>query len=153
MLAVRGHIENRQAIIRIGIQPLVLETYGVEPAQTALQVPIKEYKALIDTGAQRTCLSKHVLSGEQLISHGKRPIQSVNHVAVHRLYWIRMGFWCEDVEVGLALGQMTYFALPAPIEAMEIEGNHFFDAILGMDVLGGVDFTLRRGGEFELRLG
>lgn len=85
MLAARGRIENRQAIVKIGFQPFVPETFEVQPSSPTIIVPVHEYRALIDTGAQRTCLSRSVIAKEGLRHHGKRPIQNVHGVERHYL--------------------------------------------------------------------
>jgi hypothetical protein len=149
MLVARGRVEYRQAILRIGIQPLVPAATDVSPAQPSLQIPVTEYRALIDTGAQRTCLTHSTIAAEGLRRHGKKPIQNVHSVNIHHLYWVRMGFWCEDA-AGL---YRTYFALPDPVEVIDIASNDGFDAIIGMDVLGRGDLRIDRTGDFELRLG
>jgi hypothetical protein len=149
MLVARGRVEYRQAILRIGIQPLVPEALDVSPAQPWVQVPVTEYRALIDTGAQRTCLTRSTIASERLRRHGKKPIQNVHNVNIHHLYWVHMGFWCEDA----AGSYRTYYALPEPVEVIDIASNEGFDAIIGMDVLGRGDLRIERNGDFEFRLG
>jgi hypothetical protein len=151
MLAARGNVENRQAILKIGIRPLVPVAPDVSPSQVPLKLPIREYRALIDTGAQRTCLTRETIAKERLTSHGKRPIQNVHDTNIHYLFWVHMGFWCEgDTALGPQDTHRTYYGLPAPVEVIDIASNYWFDALIGMDVLGRYDLRLGRDGRFEL---
>lgn len=153
MLVARGNVENRQAILKIGLQKLVPEAAEVSPTQPSLEIPIHEYKALIDTGAQRTCLTRQTIAIEKLVWHSKRPIQNVHDQNLHHLFWIHMGFWCEGSDqMGMQDSDRTFYALPEPVEVIDIASNYWFDAIIGMDVLRRFDLQLERTGAFELRL-
>lgn len=152
MLVARGIIERRQAILKIGFQPFVPETYEVAPTQPHVEVPIQEYRALIDTGAQRTCLTRKTIVTESLVPHSKKPIQNVNDAHLHGLYWANLGFWAERLEDDGSSGERTYFALPAPVEVIDIANNNWFDAIIGMDILQHYDLRFEGSGSFHLRL-
>ncbi|BAV65209.1 pepsin/retropepsin-like aspartic protease family protein [Sphingobium cloacae] len=153
MLVARGRIENRQAIVRIGFQPFALEAMDLRPASATLEIPVHEYRALIDTGAQRTCLSKSVIAQENLKAHGKLPIQNVHGIKRHYLYLVQIGFFCERVvSLNDTLGQSTYYGTPNPTEIIDIADNHRFDAIIGMDFLSLFGFQIERDGSFSIRL-
>jgi hypothetical protein len=153
MLVARGRIEGNQAILKIGLQPLVPEAIGVSPSQAPVPVPIREYRALIDTGAQRTCLTRETIGNEALKPHGKRPIQNVHDVNIHYKFWVNLGFWCESSQPSQPRDtHRTYYALPEPVEVIDIASNYWFDALIGMDVLRRFDLIIERTGEFELRL-
>lgn len=108
---------------------------------------------LIDTGAQRTCLTRRVIAAEQLYAHSKKPIQNVNDVNLHYLYWAQLGFWCESADgLGANVPGNTYFSLPEPTEVMDIANSHWFDALIGMDILQKRELLIERSGHFELRL-
>ena len=126
----------------------------VSPIHRALEIPIREYRALIDTGAQRTCLARSTIAKEGLNWHGKRAIQNVHDSNIHYLFWTHLGFWCDDVSGNDGEdSRRSYFALPHPVEVIDIADNYWFDAILGMDVIQGYDLSLLRNGLFELKLG
>ena len=153
MLVARGRIENRQAIVRMGFQPFSPQALGLTPSTPNFQVPVHEYRALIDTGAQRTCLGRTVIRKEGLIHHSKKPIQNVHGVELHYLYWARVGFFCERLDsIHDPLGSATYYGLPDPIEVIDIASNQNFDAIIGMDFISRCDLTMARDGEFTLRM-
>ena len=153
MLVAQGNIEHRQAILRIGFQPFAPEFYEVGPTQVVPEIPIEEYRALIDTGAQRTCLTQSTIARESLVPHAKKPIQNVHSSNLHHLYWARLGFWGEGSSFpGGPLENRSYFALPEPVEVIDIAPNHRFDAIVGMDILRLFDLQFEKSGSFRLIL-
>lgn len=153
MLVARGRIENRQAIVKIGFQPFVPEAMGVSPSASTLKIPVHEYRALIDTGAQRTCLCKEVIAKEGLVHHGKRPIQNVHGIQRHYVYWVQIGFFCQRIESPTEpAGHSTYYGTSQPTEIIDIADNHSFDAIIGMDFLSLFGFHMERDGTFAIQL-
>lgn len=153
MLVARGSVENRQVIVKIGFQPFVPEAMDVRPSSAMLEIPVHEYRALVDTGAQRTCLCRNVIAQQGLKHHGKRPIQNVHGVERHYLYWVQMGFFCERLSsLNEGAGQATYFGTEQPTEIIDIADNYWFDAIIGMDFLSQFDFSMDRDGTFSIRL-
>ena len=124
---------------------------SVEPEHHAVSIPIQGYRALIDTGAQRTCLTRRVIAIEGLKSHGKRFIQNVHSEARHYLYWANIGFFANGVTEDMSQTR-SYFGLTSPTEVIDIANNDSFDAILGMDILERFDLRIDRTGDFELKL-
>lgn len=153
MLVAQGTVENRQAIIDIGLQSLVPEVLALTPGAPTLEIPIRTYRALIDTGAQRTCISRVAIAEERLVWHGKKAIQNVHSQNLHHLYWIHLGVWCEAEQgLGAQESHRTYYGLPEPVEVIDIAPSYWFDAIIGMDVLRHYDLSIERTGHFQLRL-
>lgn len=152
MLVIRGRLENRQAIIGIGIQPHIPSASLLNPTAAAAQLEIRAYRALIDTGAQRSCLSRNTIVNEALVSHGKRQISNVHDLNVHRLYFVNLGFWANGDTSDPKNVTHSYFGWDRPIEVINIADNHNFDAIIGMDVLENFNFRFERTGLFELQL-
>jgi hypothetical protein len=154
MLVVRGRLERRQAIVEIGIQPFIpspeqVNGYNNEP----VKILINPYKALLDTGAQRTCLTQRTIKAEGLTDHGKRLLRNVHSEALHRLYYANIGFWANGILGNLNGNDKSYFAWDRPIEVMNIADNENFDAIIGMDVLEHFSLKFEKGGQFEMVLG
>lgn len=153
MLVARGRIENRQAIVRVGFQPFAPQSLALQPSTPAFQVPVQEYRALIDTGAQRTCLCRSVILKEGLTYHGKKIVQNVHALGKHYLYWAQVGFFCERVDpTDPSNATVTYFGLPEPIEVIDIADNSHFDAIVGMDLISRCELKMASDGDFALRL-
>lgn len=152
MLAARCKLDRRQAIIEIGVQPFPLAIPDVNAGSTTATIPIASYRALIDTGAQRTCLTNSTITKERLVRHGHKFIQNVHSEATHSLFMANIGIFAEDgLGDPLSEPSRTYFGIGDPVEVINIADNHGFEAILGMDVLE--RFSFRFGsGEFELTL-
>ena len=151
MLVARGRLENRQAIVSIGVQRFIPQTAAVDPSQAPVAAPIDAYRALLDTGAQRTCLTYKSIREQGLVRHGKRFIKNVHSEALHSLFFVHLGVWCNGVTEHMNEVN-SYFALPDPVEVINIADNDRFDAIVGMDVLRHFDVSFERTGDFELRL-
>lgn len=145
MLAAHCRLERRQAIIEIGIQPFPVTISGVSPDPAAPQLSIACYRALIDTGAQRTCLTDRTIAIEGLVRHGHKPIRNVHNEVTHSLFMAQIGIWGTNPS-------RSYFGLEEPIEVINIADNRNFDAILGMDLLERFSFSFDRTGHFELVL-
>jgi hypothetical protein len=151
MLVARGRLENRQAIISIGVQRFVPQVGAVGPGQSPVIAPIDAYRALLDTGAQRTCLTHRTILEQGLVRHGNRFIKNVHSEALHSLFFVNLGVWCNGVATHLDPVN-SYYALPDAVEVINIADNDRFDAIIGMDVLRRFDVCFERSGHFEVRL-
>lgn len=139
--------------MQIGVLRFAVEFSGVAPTQAAPQMPIASYTALLDTGAQRTCLTHKTIKAEGLVRHGKRFIKNVHNENVHSLFMVRFGIWgADDSAAGSQDSSTSYFGLPDPVEVINIADNDRFDAIVGMDVLSRFDVIFERGGDFCVKL-
>lgn len=146
MLAAQCRLDRRQAIISIGV-------HQFDPSQSAASIPMNQYRALIDTGATRTCLTYRAIGNEGLVKTGKKLVKNVHNENLHGLYMASIGiFTSHRYDQGRARPESSYFGLGEPVELMDIADNERFDAILGMDVLGKFDFKFLKGGEFILEL-
>ena len=145
-LVTQSALDRRQAIIRIGV-------HRFDPTEQVPQLSINSYRALIDTGAFRTCLTYQSIGSERLIRHSRTLVKNVHNQNLHGLYFANLGVYITHKIDGKATTQeQGYFGFPDPIEVMDIADNDRFDAILGMDVLENYDFEFSRNGEFRLFL-
>lgn len=148
MLAVRGKLDNRQAIIEIGVR-----RFSVDHENAFSSISIASYRALLDTGAQRTCLTHRTIAAEHLTRIGKRFIKNVHSENVHSTFLVQLGFWCENCEQRSPQeSARSYYGLSHPVEVINIADNDRFDAIIGMDVLDSFNFRFGKTGEFEIDL-
>ena len=152
MLVAQCRLKRRQAIIEIGIQPFPIEVAGLRPLDQPAQFAIQSYRALIDTGAQRTCLSDNAIAREGLVRHGHKFIRNVHSEATHSTYMAQIGVWGVDPHSAPYEPTRSYFSLGRPVEIINIANNENFDAILGMDILQRFDMRFDRTGDFELKL-
>lgn len=146
MLVARCSLDRRQAIVDIGIT-------AFDPDRSAASLEIHSYRALIDTGAMRTCLTYRAIGIERLERHSRKLVKNVHNQNLHGLYMAQIGIFSTDHRlIDGDRSMRSYFGLPEPTEVMDIADNERFDAILGMDVLQGFDFRFYRNGSVELDL-
>lgn len=146
MLAAQCRLDRRQAIVEIDVRPFELD--GGKNSTS-----ITSYRALIDTGAMRTCLTYRTIGKERLVRHSRKLVKNVHNQNLHGLYMTQLGiFSTHRVEENEYVENRSFFSLAEPTEIMDIADNDRFDAILGMDVLGCFDFSFSRDGSAEIQL-
>ena len=146
MLVARCRLDRRQAIIDIGVT-------AFDPDQPTTSIQLSSYRALIDTGAMRTCLTYRAIGLEKLHRHSRKLVKNVHSENYHGLYMAQIGIFstnerCAHGEAAIR----SYWGLAQPTEVMSITDNERFDAILGMDVLQEFDFHYFRNGTIEIEL-
>ena len=146
MLVARCRLDRLQAIIDIGIS-------AFDPHSEAPSLEIHSYRALIDTGAMRTCLTHRAIGLEQLHRHSRRMVKNVHNQNLHGLYMAQIGIFSTDItEERRYVAHRSYFGLSEPTEVLDIADNERFDAILGMDVLQKFNFKFERDNAVQLEL-
>ncbi len=122
---------------------------------------IKPYKALVDTGAVSTCITKRVADELGLPSAGVRPVNGVSGSSIHQFYTFHVGFVMTAPDAGL-------FEIDSPetknppqdfadthINNRIIEGAELimpdsgFDVLLGMDILSTGSLAIEGNGTFS----
>jgi hypothetical protein len=154
MLEISGRVLDLQAIISVGV-------YRFQPSQPLdsqirnPELPIRHYRALIDTGAEGTCLTESVIRENRLVSAGKILVQSAGIRRIHRRYLVDIAFWypttTDDGDAEGVQRAHGYFGAGTYL-AIDIENNDNFDVIIGMDILTKCDFAMWRNGNFTLRM-
>jgi len=102
-------------------------------------------RALIDTGATTTCLSKKVVAAMNIQPVSKVPIHGVSGVATHNGYLFKVGFpfAIPDAMIPPGAPPRPPGHVPTALHVMEVvlQGVEFdatnanFDILLGMDVI------------------
>ncbi|WP_439567099.1 hypothetical protein [Sphingopyxis sp.] len=144
MYSLKGRLEDRRALVRVGIRPFLPanETSGLpEPAG----FHFSEYSALIDTGALRTCVSERVIQDLRLTKTGRVEISNVKRTENHWTYLFYVGIW-PDADEGIS----TVIGLGGEIEGIDLGFNKYFDVLLGMDVISKGFLHIENDGTFEL---
>jgi len=147
MLVAQSRLDDRrQIIVSIGV-------HRFDPSNTTRGFSLSQYRALIDTGATRSCLTYKTIGQERLQRHGKKLVKNVHNMNLHGLYLANIGiFSTHRTEAGAFIPEASYFGFDEPIEIMDIADNERFDAILGMDILSRCPFEFDKGGNFSLHL-
>jgi hypothetical protein len=153
MAQATGLLLEGKPIIEIAIADALPTPRSVGPSLDANPLPLRHYRALIDTGADITCLCDRVVREARLAPYGMIKMTGGNGPSIHRTFIVQIGVWCGELGEFEGDGQVTktLFQLDG-LEAAEIRDNQWFDVIIGTDVLVRYDFHLKRGGEFTLTL-
>ena len=153
MLQVTGKVANCQLIIDVGLQPFLPKAQPVQSVPAPLAFRVELCKALIDTGAQLTCVTIKAVLTYGLSYFGKTMVRSARDERPHRVYLFYLGINCEtnvvfdDVET-----TRSYYLLSQVQQAIQIPDNSQFDVIIGMNILSRCDFSITRHGDFTLTL-
>ena len=153
MRLIRGKISDRQILVNVGVGKFLPDIPGVQSVSPSIEVKFHGYRALIDTGAQVSCLTPKAIFGSGLVSHSRKDVRGGDGIRRYRNYQFHLAFLFEntDVEVGGNLAR-DFFMLPGVQDAIGIGGNDQFDVIIGMNILAGCDFSFNRLGEFTLQI-
>lgn len=105
------------------------------------------YTGLLDTGATASWISRAVVDRFGLASIGKQPVVVATEIRQRDSYVFRLGLR------GMlsAIPQFPYVF--AETVGFMIDQASGFDVLLGMDVIGETDFTMRRDGRWSLSFG
>ena len=98
-------------------------------------------KALVDTGANSSCISKRLASACSL-----RPVSALKMISAHGMSIAQV------YEVSISLPNDVVFP---SLSVVEVEGSRLFDVIIGMDILSKSDFVFSSDNEkscFSLRI-
>ena len=142
MRYLRGQVEQRRMRIPIGIS-------AFNPASTLqdqFNAHFEEFTALIDTGAQRTCVTQNVVDKLGLQRRGRIEIGNVRNRALHWTYLFQVAIWPE-VEDDTP---PVLFGLGDEVEGADLGDSRYFDVLLGMDILQLGSLRMDLGGRFEL---
>jgi hypothetical protein len=113
-------------------------------------VTMHVFNALVDTGAQGTCITSDAAEKVGLAPIGKVPIQGVAGLSYHNNYLFRVGF-----PFGIAgekrearLGSLH--VVNAPIQGAELNiQDSGFDVLLSMDIIGIGSLKIDGDGSFS----
>lgn len=112
---------------------------------------VHQYRALLDTGANITCLCDNVVRERRLRVHGFIPMVGGQGRSLHDTHIVRLGVVCENTSNPGANDQRGLYQFE-PVEAAAIRENHWFDIIIGMDIIAQHDLRLTKGGGFLFEL-
>lgn len=109
---------------------------------------------LLDTGATSTGISREVIERLELSPKGRRRLGTANGEIMASEYFIRVGFVCGDYrDSSFDPRSVPPFVLDREISAFELQPSVSYPVLIGMDVIGASDLTIRRDGSAELIIG
>lgn len=141
MLVQRCTLEQHRLVMPVSVTKPTFESDGFHS-----RFGQSEYRALIDTGAQRTVLSRSLILQQNLMRTGHMQFAGLHGARTHTRYLASIGLWAsrEDSSSQSSFpdrSERTLFAIEPPIEAVDMDDNINFDLILGFDVLKHFSFS------------
>ena len=109
------------------------------------------FKALVDTGAQKTMVSKAAAEKVGLRPIGTVPVMGVGGVSQHQNYLFHIAFVLRVQLSGDAREEVAAIhTLPDPIEGAELDlEGAGFDVLLGMDILSTGSLAVEGSGTYS----
>ena len=113
------------------------------------------FRALVDTGAQKTMISTNVVTTLNLTPRGQIGVQGVGpSVTYHNGYLFHVGFTIPLLTPGQTIApgtpmQFMAFVHPTPIYGAELPATIGFDVLLGMDILSSGSLKVEGNGHFS----
>jgi len=149
MPCIWGRHDGSQAILTV-----VVFDDGISDRVTAggigQPVTFHVFNALIDTGAQATCLTRRAAEKVGLLPIGKVPIMGVSGLQYHNNYLFKIGFGFGLVPNVSEVGAAQVHILDEIIEGAELSaGGAKFDVLLGMDIIGLGSLKIDGDGSFS----
>ncbi|HEX8412885.1 MAG TPA: aspartyl protease family protein [Sphingomicrobium sp.] len=145
MPSITGDLDKRRILIDVGVQPSRPVVEGVSPSQFAPPMVVNTLRGLIDTGAQRTCITRSAAARIGLRPRGKIPMGNVSSIEMHNRYRFVLTAWYDD-----PTGRGWYMF--DTVEGADFKDNEDFDVLIGMDVIGQGDLTITRVSTFIWQL-
>lgn len=108
------------------------------------------FKALIDTGAQATCITSNAAAKVGLLPIGKVPIRGVSGLQYHNNYLFKVGFAFGAVDEQNALRAANVHVFDKLIEGAELNfSSSQFDVLLGMDIISSGSLKIEGDGTYS----
>ena len=154
MLVQRCRLDQHRLIVPVSVSKPTFDS-GIFTQNFAQS----EYRALVDTGAQRTVVSRSVIAENALMRVGHMEFGGLHGPRTHTRYLAALGFWgrrinSADSTVAYEQTEQSLFALGDPLEIVNMDDNANFDLILGFDVLKNFNFSFDHQSRlFEIQLG
>ena len=141
MLVQRCGLEQHRLII-----PVSVTRPQFQAGQFHNTFAQQQYRALVDTGAQRSVLARRVIAEQQLMRTGHMEFASLHGPQTHSRYLAGIGLWARRIDHresshAFNEAELSLFAIDQPFEIVDMADNANFDMILGFDVLKEFSFS------------
>lgn len=146
MHQVTGKLDqNNRVLIKVGIRHF--QPVGpVDGYSGALSLNFRECKALLDTGARRTCITEKIAQDLNMRRIGEVEVWNVKRPERHWTYLFHVAIW-PDSEDGQPLPP---YGIGNEIEGIDVGNHPYFDVLLGMDIISQGRFIIEPSGHFSL---
>ncbi len=145
MPCIWGEHNNSQIFLDVAIVPVTSNSQRAE-------LPPR-FRALLDTGAQLTCITSAVATKMGLSSIGMIPIQGASGVQSHNSYLFQVGLFRDILVAGNdenLVSQRKLSTLNKDITGAEFNSMAGeFDVLLGMDVISTGSLKVEGNGTFS----
>jgi hypothetical protein len=151
MLVQRCTLEQHRLIIPISVTKPLFQADSFSVGQSQ-----QNYRALVDTGAQRSVLSHSVIAQQKLIRTGHMQFAGIHGPQTHSRYLAGIGLWAKRVDNHNQMSrfqdaELSLFTIEQPFEVVDMQDNANFDLIIGFDVLKSFSFSFDHASQtFEL---
>lgn len=145
MRLLKGKLENNRIRIKVGIRPFQAQE-PVDGVSTSFNLNYQEFTALVDTGAQRTCVTENVVQSLRLRRRGRIEIWNIKRSEPHWTYLFHVGVWPETDDGT----PPAVYGIGAEIEGIDVGNNRFFDVLLGMDIISQGLLHVDKDGTFKM---
>lgn len=141
MLVQRCTLDQHRLILPVSITKPVLQNDDFNSSFGS-----DEYRALVDTGAQRTVVSRSIITKQRLMRIGHMEFAGLHGRKTHTRYLASIGLWVRRIEgkgdtTEFERLERSLFSIEQPFEIVDMDENLNFDLILGLDVLKDFSFN------------
>jgi hypothetical protein len=135
MLVQRCTLDQHRLVIPVSVTKPLFQSQAFSSSFSQHQ-----YRALIDTGAQRTVVSHAVIAEQNLMRTGHMQFASLHGPQTHSRFLAGIALWVKRIDGSQASlrfehAEMSLFAMEEPFEVVDMADNMNFDLIRGFDVL------------------
>ena len=132
---------------------LILPTFVLPPAYTVNASDSARMDGLLDTGATGTGIRRDLADRLGLMPKGNRRVLTANGFLMADEFVFRVGFVIGDYrDPGFDPGRELPFVLDREILGFELQAGFPYALLIGMDIIGGGDLTVRSNGEASFAL-
>lgn len=143
MPSIVGKVADRRIIVPVALVVPVAGAVDYGSPSSLLNVSIHRTTALLDTGAQSTCVTRSAVQAYGLIATGKKMMGNANSDEMHNTYAFRIAF-CLSGEKDAE----RIWHIDRDLAGADIKSHPAFEILLGMDIIGMGDLTITRNGRF-----
>lgn len=150
MPCIWGRHDGSQVLLSVAILDDSVVTRFASAERGAETVTMHVFNALVDTGAQATCITSAAAERVGLAPIGKVPIQGVAGLSFHNNYLFRVGFAFGVIGERREARMGSLHVVDTPIQGAELNiADSDFDVLLGMDIIGIGSLKIDGDGSFS----